>query len=303
MKKVSIITVNYNHSEVTEALLKSFYLKNNYKNIEIIVVDNASVDNPINKWINIFPNVTFLRSEENLGFAGGNNLGIAQSSGDYLFLVNNDTEFTEDLVEKLVATLDSNTKIGMVSPKIRYFDNPDILQYVGFTPMNYYTARNKCIGQFEKDAGQYDHLNGKTGFVHGAAMMIRKEAITKAGLMAENFFLYYEEMDWCDRVRKAGFEIWVNTSAIIYHKESISVGKNSQLKEYYMNRNRILYIRRNANVFCRLVFYVHFSFLVVPRNIINYLKNGDKGFVSQLLRAIRWNIINSRDSNYLGFKA
>ncbi|MFX5506310.1 hypothetical protein ABTD43_20225, partial [Acinetobacter baumannii] len=76
--------------------------------------------------------------------------------------------------------------------------------------MNYYTARNSCIGQFERDNGQYDHLLGETGFAHGAAMMVKREAIEKAGLMAENFFLYYEELDWCDRIKRSGYAIWVN---------------------------------------------------------------------------------------------
>ncbi|MFX9027493.1 hypothetical protein ABTN22_18650, partial [Acinetobacter baumannii] len=92
---------------------------------------------------------------------------------------------------------------------------------------------------YEKDNGQYDNIVQQIGYGHGAAMMLKKEAIEKAGLMAENFFLYYEEMDWCDRIKKSGYEIWINTNALIYHKESISVGKRSALKEFFMNRNRI----------------------------------------------------------------
>ncbi len=303
MKKVSIVTVNFNHSHVTDELLDSIYAKNTYTNIEIIVVDNASTINPIPAWQNKYPNVTFIRSETNLGFAGGNNLGIKAATGNYLFLVNNDTEFTENLVETLVSTLDKNPKVGMVSPKIKYFDQQDMLQYAGYTPMNYYTARNTCMGLFEKDNGQYDHLTGKTGFAHGAAMMVSREAIDKAGLMAENFFLYYEEMDWSDHIKHKGYEVWVNMQALIYHKESISVGKKSALKEYFMNRNRILFTRRNANLFQRMVFYVHFTLIVSPRNILNYIKNGERAFAKQLLRAIWWNMTNGKDSTYLGYKS
>jgi GT2 family glycosyltransferase len=295
--------VNFNHSHVTDELLDSIYAKNTYTNIEIIVVDNASTINPIPAWQNKYPNVTFIRSETNLGFAGGNNLGIKAATGNYLFLVNNDTEFTENLVETLVSTLDKNPKVGMVSPKIKYFDQQDMLQYAGYTPMNYYTARNTCMGLFEKDNGQYDHLTGKTGFAHGAAMMVSREAIDKAGLMAENFFLYYEEMDWSDHIKHKGYEVWVNMQALIYHKESISVGKKSALKEYFMNRNRILFTRRNANLFQRMVFYVHFTLIVSPRNILNYIKNGERAFAKQLLRAIWWNMTNGKDSTYLGYKS
>ncbi len=303
MKKVSIVTVNYNHSHVTDELLDSIAVKNTYPNIEIVVVDNASKVNPVPAWITKYPNVTFIRSEVNLGFAGGNNIGINAATGDYFFLVNNDTEFTEGLIETLVETLDTHPEVGMVSPKIKYFDKPEMLQYAGYTPMNYFTARNACVGQFETDNGQYDYITGETGFAHGAAMMVKREAIDKAGLMSENFFLYYEEMDWCDRIKHNGYKVWVNMQALIYHKESISVGKKSTLKEYFMNRNRILFTRRNASTFEKLVFYFHFTLIVSPRNILSYLKNKEFGFITQLIRAIWWNISNSRDSSYLGFKS
>ncbi len=302
LKKVSIITVNYNHSHVTDELLASIEAKNTYSNIEIIVVDNASKINPVPEWITKYREVKFIRSEVNLGFAGGNNLGINAATGDYLFLVNNDTEFTFHLLETLVETLDKHPIVGVVSPKICYFDKPNMLQYAGYTPMDYFTARNSCIGQFEIDKGQYDNVTGMTGFAHGAAMMVKREAIDKAGLMAENFFLYYEEMDWADHIKQAGYEVWVNMQALIFHKESISVGKKSALKEYFMNRNRILYIRRNASTFQKLVFYAYFVLVVTPRNILAYLKNGEFRFINQLIRAIWWNISNGRDSKYLGFK-
>ena len=302
MKKVSIITVNFNHSHITDELLDSIALKNTYSNIEIIVVDNGSKVNPVPAWKEKYPQVIFIRSDINTGFAGGNNIGVNAATGDYLFLVNNDTEFTEGLVDTLVDTLEQHPEVGMVSPKIRYFDQPEMLQYAGYTPMDYYTARNKQVGQFEHDNGQYDNLTGITGFGHGAAMMIKREAIDKAGLMAENFFLYYEEMDWCDRIKQAGYQVWVNMQALIYHKESVSVGKKSALKEYFMNRNRILFIRRNAPFFKRIIFYFYFMLLVVPRNIVAYIKDKQYAFIGMLLKAVWWNITNGINSKYLGYQ-
>ncbi|MVN90731.1 glycosyltransferase family 2 protein [Mucilaginibacter aquatilis] len=305
MKLVSIITVNYNQSYITEQLLASIAANNNYPAIEIIVVDNASKDNPVPAWIPQYPDVSFIRSEVNLGFAGGNNLGIKQAKGDYLFFVNNDTEFTPGLVETLVKLLDEQPQIGMVSPKIRYFDEPTMLQYAGYTQMNYYFMRNSTIGQFEEDKGQYDKTTGPTGYIHGAAMMVRRDAIEKAGLMAENFFLYYEEMDWNDHIKRAGYQIWVEPRALIYHKESVSVGRVSGLKEYFMNRNRILFIRRNApSALTVMIFYIYFILLVTPRNIINYMRKGNeyKGFTSLLLKAIWWNFTHSKNSTHLGYK-
>jgi len=299
MKSVSVITVNFNHSHVTEALLASISKLNTYP-IEIIVVDNGSTVNPVPQWKVQYPGIQFIRSEDNLGFSGGNNLGIKQAKGDYLFFVNNDTEFTEHLVDLLVATLNDHPEAGMVSPKIRYFDQPDMLQYAGFTKMNYYTARNKCIGQFEKDNGQYDNLSGETGYVHGAAMMVRREAISNNG-MPENYFLYYEEMDWCEEVKRKGYKIWLNMQALIYHKESVSVGSKSALKEFFMNRNRILFIRRNCSFATTAIFWTYFLVVVTPRNIIGYIKAKQAPFIGVLFRAIIWNLTNSTDSKKLGY--
>ncbi|GAA4095196.1 glycosyltransferase family 2 protein [Mucilaginibacter panaciglaebae] len=301
MNPISIITVNFEQPAVTEALLASIFSTTALPDIEIIVVDNGSKHNPVPEWKIKYPGVLFIRSDDNLGFAGGNNLGIAQAKGEYLFFVNNDTEFTAGLVETLAKALDENENTGIVSPKIRYFDKPDTLQYMGYTPMNYFTARTACIGQFEIDKGQYDNLTGETGYAHGAAMMVRKQCIEKAGLMAENFFLYYEELDWCDRIKKASYQIWLITNALIYHKESVSVGKNSPLKEYFMNRNRVLFIRRNAPLAARIFFYIYYVLIVTPRNILNYLRTGQSDYTKWLLKAIWWNATEKTDSKNLGY--
>jgi GT2 family glycosyltransferase len=188
MKRVSIVTVNFNQSVITEELLNSIAITNTYQNIEIIVVDNGCTVNSVPEWSVKYPDIRFIRSDKNLGFAGGNNIGIEIATGDYLFLVNNDTEFTPGLIQTLVNVLDEHPEVGIVSPKIRYFDKPDTLQYMGFTAMDYKTARNSSIGQFEVDKGQYDNLTGPTGYAHGAAMMVKRECIEKAGLNGRTFF-------------------------------------------------------------------------------------------------------------------
>lgn len=301
MKLVSVITVNFNHSHVTEALLQSLFQLNDYPAIEIIVVDNGSVINPIPEWQQKYSDVRFIRSERNTGFAGGNNIGIHAAKGDYLFLINNDTEVTPNLISSLVQLLEQHPKIGIVSPKIRYFDQPDILQYAGYTPVNYFTGRNACIGQFEQDKGQHDFRSGPTAYAHGAAMMVRRAAVERAGLMRENYFLYYEELDWSERIRRAGYEVHVYMHALIYHKESISVGKRSALKEYFMVRNRILFVRRFAPLWSFLIFCLYYPLVVVPRNMIQYIREGNASFIPVLLRAIGWHFTHRSDSDDTGF--
>ena len=302
MSRISIISVNYNQPVATMEFLRSVSACYSQGDIEVIVVDNGSLEDNENEFSACFKDIIYIRSLKNLGFAGGNNLGIKSATGDLLFFVNNDTVFTPGLIEHLRDTMQANSMIGAISPKIIYFDEPSVIQYAGFTPMNYYTCSNRCVGQFETDLQQYDHLVGPTGFAHGAAMMVSRAALDAAGPMPENFFLYYEEMDWCEMIRRKGFEIWVNTNATIYHKESLAVGKDSPLKEYFMNRNRILFIRRNANAFQRLIFYIYFALLVVPRNCIRYLLKGQRSYLKTLFNAIKWHFVNSKNSLVLGYK-
>lgn len=302
MDLVSIVTVNFNQPDVTEELLQSIISCNEYPAIEVIVVDNGSREDGIPDWRMRFPDFTFIRSEENLGFAGGNNLGIAAAKGEYYFLINNDTEITRGLISTIMRTMESQPTIGMVSPKIFYAEDRNLIQYAGYTEMNFLTGRNRCIGQFEADHGQYDGVSGKTGYVHGAAMMVRKAAIDAAGLMDTNYFLYYEEMDWAERMKEAGYEMHVNLDAVIYHKESVSVGKRSALKEYFMTRNRILFMRKHAPRLAFLGFCAYYTLVATPRNLLTYLKNGEYGFIKVFFRAIRWHFTHKPNSPDLGYR-
>jgi GT2 family glycosyltransferase len=296
LKTVSLITVNYNQEKVTLELLESVYHSNDYTDFEMIVVDNGSTSNPIALFQQSFPQAIYIRSEKNLGFAGGNNLGIRQAEGKYLFFINNDTTLNKSLIGDLVNCLDEKPKVGIVSPMIMYHEKPELIQYAGYSPMNFYTGRNTCVGQHEQNRGQYDKHAGITGYAHGAAMMVRREAIAQAGMMPENFFLYYEEMDWCERIKDAGYQVWIEPRAHILHKESISVGKNSPLKEYYLNRNRILFIRRNAPGEAALVFCLYFTLAVIPRNTLRYLATGRPDLASAFFKAIWWNLSHKKDS-------
>jgi GT2 family glycosyltransferase len=301
MQLVSIITVNFNQPAVTEEFLHSVQTSNAYPAIEVIVVDNGSTVDWTADWRVRYPDITFIRSEKNLGFAGGNNLGLQVAQGDYYFLINNDTECTADALERLVAILDQNPEVGMVSPRLHYFEDRNLIQYAGYTEMNFFTGRNACIGQFDWDTGQYEGQQGPTAYVHGAAMLVRREAIQKAGPMDPHYFLYFEELDWCERIKKAGYSAYVDLDAVIFHKESVSVGKRSALKEYFMTRNRILFIRKHAPPVVFGIFCMYFALTVVPRNLVRYLLNRETRFIPVFFRAIRWHFTHKSDSPELGY--
>jgi GT2 family glycosyltransferase len=302
MHTVSIITVNFNQPAVTLAFLKSVQIYTDPQNVEVILVDNGCSEDHEVAFKTAFPELHYVKSTVNLGFAGGNNLGISKAKGEYLLLLNNDTEITANFVETLLEEFRVNPEIGMLSPLILYFEKPEIIQYAGFTKMNYLTCRNKGIGSMQTDKGQFDSDSRETAYCHGAAMMCRKDDLRNAGLMAEHFFLYYEELDWCEQFKKSGKKIWFTGKTRIYHKESISVGKESGIKTYFMTRNRMLFIRRNTSWPVTIVFSLFYLFIASPKQIIKYILKGRKDLVKWVIRGIGWNFRNSRDSITLGFK-
>jgi GT2 family glycosyltransferase len=293
--KVSIITINYKQSQVTCALLET--LKNiEYGNYEVIVVDNASHDDNSKKIKELYPWIIYVESKENLGFAGGNNLGLKYATGDYILFLNNDTEVPRDFMRPLVEKLQSDEKIAVVCPKIRFYDHPDTIQFAGYTPMNRISIRNNLIGYRKRDNGDYDQ-GGESYFAHGAAMMVPRRVMKEVGLMADIYFLYYEELDWGARIRKAGYSIYYVPESLVLHKESISTGKNSPLKSYYMTRNRILYARRNLQGFSLLLCLLYQYFLAAPKNILLHTFRGDFVLASAVFRGLKWNVLNAFRKN------
>ncbi|MDP4290216.1 MAG: glycosyltransferase family 2 protein [Bacteroidota bacterium] len=287
---VSIVTVNYNQTEITCQLLESLR-RISYPNIEILIVDNASeLDDPAPIKIR-FPEITLITSSENLGFAGGNNLAIHKCKGNYILLLNNDTEVEPGFLEPLVDKMRSNPGIGAVSPKIRYFFQPHLLQYAGFEPMSPITLRQHAIGFNQEDKGGFDQ-DRLTDFGFGAALMVSRNVIDKVGLMSEIFFLYYEEMDWMERIRKAGFEIWYVNNSLVYHKDSVTTGQLSRLKTYYLNRGRLLYMRRNIFGAKFLLSVLYHGLIVTPKEIFIFVFKGRFDLLIAYCKAINWHLFN-----------
>ena len=268
--ELSIITINYNGLEDTCALIETIPFNDK---MEVIVVDNASTNDEASEIERKYPYVKLIRSNQNLGFAGGNNLGIKVANGKYIFLINNDTIFKDFNVQALINRLESSDEIGIVCPKIRFTWGNNPIQYAGYTPLSKITIRNQAIGFSEEDKGQYEiaHL---TPYAHGAAMLIKKEAIEKVGLIPGCYFLYYEELDWSMMFTRAGYQIWYEPACTIYHKESQATGQNSPLRTYYITRNRLLLVKRNYQGVNKYLAYGYLIGLVAPRDII---KTGIKG--------------------------
>jgi GT2 family glycosyltransferase len=286
---VSIITVNWNSTAVTCEFLSSVKEQNTYKNIEVIVVDNASGEDPSQQFQAVYPSAKIIRNKENLGFSGGNNTGIKASSGAYLFIVNNDTEFTPGLIESLIDVFQKKTDAGIVCPKFHYYFNKGTIEYAGYKRVNIFTGRNGMIGTGEEDKGQYNSIK-KTNYAHGGGMMVSRKTIDEVGLMPEEFFLYYEELDWSEKFKKRGYAIYFQPGALIYHKESMTTGKASPLKTFYLTRNRILFMRRNIPFPGLGIFFLYFILFTIPKNSIIFLMKRQTDHLKSFWKGIRWHL-------------
>ena len=250
------------------------------------MVDNASNNKEAETIRQRYPQVRVIQSNQNLGFAGGNNLGIRAAQGKYIFLVNNDTYFKDYNIQSLIDRIESSSDIAIVCPKIRFAWGNNPIQFASYSKLSRISVRNHAIGFNEEDHGQFDTAH-PTPYAHGAAMLIRREAIDKVGMMPECYFLYYEELDWSMMFTRAGYQIWYEPECTIYHKESQATGQNSPLRTYYITRNRLLLVKRNPKEFNQTLAYIYLFGIVAIRDILKYACTARFDHLKAILCALR----------------
>lgn len=270
---VSLITVNYNGLTDTCEMIDSFRRNETYPKYEIIVVDNGSILPEAKEIRKRFPDIKVVQNINN-GFAGGNNAGLQMAEGKYLFFINNDTLIQKPVLEVLIHRLEQDPQNGGVSPMLKFTQAPDTLQYAGFTPLTPITLRNKSIGYMQKEQPQY-RLACPTASLHGAAMMVRRDVLQQVGPMTEVYFLFYEELDWSAQILRAGYRLWYEPAAVVYHKESMTARKGTPLREFYLSRARLIYARRNTLGGRRVLSYLYTCLVAAPKKIIIYLFHGN----------------------------
>lgn len=275
---VSIITINYNGCKDTCELIASLKQYETYPH-EIIVVDNASRENDA-KYIQVaFPEITVIRSEHNLGFAGGNNLGYQYAKGEFIFFLNNDMIIKAPVLQVMIKRLEDNRWAG-VSPCIAFYFDPKQLQYYGYRDLTSISLRH-TTESFEPTRREQFLQPKETEVLHGGAMMVRRDVIERVGLMTEVYFLFFEEFDWSRRIREAGYRLFYEPASVVYHKEGVSIPKATPLREYYLMRSRMIYARRNSKGLRKLFACSYLLFLAIPKNSFTHLLKG------------RWDLVRS----------
>lgn len=245
---IHIILLNYNGYKDTIDCIKSLQ-SIDYPNYKIVIVDNNSTDeseeNIIN-FINKMDNTHFIQTGKNLGFSGGNNVGIKyalENNADYICLLNNDTTVEPDFLTILTNQMEQDKSIGIAAGKIMYYSKPDVIWSAGG-----FIDERKCLGYHyginQKDSEEFNNTK-KVSFLTGCLQLIRADVLKNIGLYDEEYFLYMEDVDFCYRARLNGYKLEYIPESKIYHKVSASTGgEQSPMVLYYMTRNVMLFNKK-----------------------------------------------------------
>lgn len=264
--KIIVVILNWNRPHDTLECLESLQ-KIQYSNYEIILVDNGSTDDSVALIKNRFPTLSFILNGENLGFAEGNNSGIQEAlkkNADFILLLNNDTIVHPALLKEFTEASAQHPEAGIFGAKIYFYDDPVLIWHAG----GEIDKRGRCyhIGcdtaDYEK---KYESIE-QTGYVCGCAFFVKTEVFQKIGMFCPKFFLIWEEIDFCWRARKAGYQSLFVPKAKLWHKISASFegGSHGPLWQYYYWRNRLLFFKKHLGWKKRISFFL----LVFPREIL-----------------------------------
>lgn len=241
---IAVIIPNWNlRIELVDCL--NSLLRSTYKGLVTIVVDNGSTDDSVEVVKDNFPDVQIIKSNKNLGFAGGVNLGIRKGlklGAKYFLVLNNDTVVPPETIGELFSVMELHPELGIIAPKVLYYDNPSITFSLGdkvypYMPLPIPVGKMKIDKDNNEQIMVFDYL-------FGCALLIRKDVIEKIGLFDTSYFMFYEDADYCRRAREAGYLLARIANARILHKGSVSVKKEKPMMTFYRARNRLRFFRR-----------------------------------------------------------
>lgn len=242
--------------------------------------------------------LVLIRTGENLGFAGGNNVGLryALARGDmaYAWLLNNDTVVNPSALAEMVKRISSSPRIGMCGSVLRFFDRPEMVQVVGGVRFNFWLARGEQLGQGlrDRDPAVSELAKCEPDYIAGASLLVSRDFLQDVGLMEESYFLYFEEIDWAMRARPR----WALATAgdsVVYHKEGGSIGTSSRnrrsaLSQYYLNRNLLRFYAKRLPILCPI------AFARTIREAISQLLKRDRELAKVTIKAVMAAVIGER---------
>lgn len=287
---VYIILLNYNGYKDTIECVKSIE-SITYENYRVLIVDNKSTNDSEAILKSTLPSYEILQTGENLGFAGGNNYGVRyalKNGADHVLLLNNDTIVTPDFLSEMIETMISSSKVGAVSCKIMYESERDIIWYAGGT-FNWNTINCEHFGMKEKDTHKFDEVK-EVDFITGCAILLSKELLAEVGLMPEEYFMCFEDMDYSVMIKDSSFKMMYNPRGVIYHKVSKSSGgEESPFGIKWFTRNRLIFLYKYRNRLGSFKFIKSLIFICISRllRVIQFYIKGDKDRAKATIEGVK----------------
>lgn len=264
--------------------------KCSYPAYEVVVVDNGSTDGSVKRLKKDFKDVVYIENKENLGYTGGNNVGIKYAMdrrGEFIWLLNNDTLIESDSLDILIRAAKDNPSAGVLSPKILCYPDTHLLYSKGERHSLWINRRRVNIGEVDQ---KQEIMPRTVDYAVGCSMLVRREFVERVGLLDETFFAYFEEVDWCFRGRKLGFDVLYVPAAVVYHKGGASTGGLiSPIVLYYHTRNWIYFMRKHAVYYHWITFIPIFTY-VFMRRLLKTVWRRDISGMKALWNAIAWNL-------------
>lgn len=283
--KISIVLLNWNGKKDTLECLASIQ-KIDYPHFQAIVVDNGSSDDSVATFRSLYPDMPIIETHQNLGFAGGNNIGIEwvlRHGAEWIFLLNNDTTVAPDVIKGFFLALKDQPKAKILGAKILRYNTPDTIDHLG----GMWVPHKAEFTSLE--SGEKDHpflVSRQADYVCGAALFMHRSVPQTIGLLEPRYFLFWEETDYCYRAKKHGFEVWTAPKARVWHKVSSSFSGGKPHMHYFWWRSRLLWLERNCSDEERQLLYRKVIIPEIVKLIRHYLikrlfslfskKNGEK---------------------------
>lgn len=264
---VSVVIPTHNRKEKLIRLIRSIQ-ESTYKNLEIIVIDDASTDGTYNIIKNIFPKIEIMRNQKELLVSASRNIGIRNSKGDFIFLIDDDNIVDRHAITELVNTLISDNNIGVVGPIMYYHSQPNMIWCAGIK-RNMFTSKTNAKYRDQADRGQFDKITESDDFPN--SFMINSKVLKRSGIFDEkNFPIHYEESDFCQRIKNEGYKIILNPFARVWHDITVAYDKKESLKyfhidnklrAYYTGRNRVIFHKKYSKWWQYLIFIIFFNWI------------------------------------------
>ena len=303
LPSVAVVILNWNGRNFLEKFLPSV-VASTYRNLQIVVADNASSDDSVTFIKQYYPQVNVIVNYRNYGFAEGYNKALEHVKSDYYVLLNSDVEVKNDWIEPIIELMESDALIGAGQPKILSYHNKDMFEYAGaaggwIDDFGYPFCRGRVFDVAEKDNGQYDNAE-QVFWASGAALFIRAEVFHKLNGFDESFFAHQEEIDLCWRMQLEGYKVYVEPKSVVYHVGGGSLPMGSEQKVYLNFRNNLIMMYKNLpreEFYWKIPLRNALDNIAALKNLLSGNWGGFKAILKAQLHFYKW-ILGDRENKW-----